>query len=116
MNESPIFTHTHDLLRWLLATTRKFPREYRFTLSERLVGRGFAFQDAITAAVIDAAHTQEHLIRADIALTGLRKTLLLCLELDLLQPGQYRHASEMTATVGRLLGSWRNPKAKSGPV
>lgn len=116
MNESPIFTHTHDLLRWLLTTTRKFPREYRFTLSERLVGRGFAFQDAIIAAVIDAAHEKEHLTDADIALNRLRKILLLCLDLELLQPGQYRHASEMTATVGRLLGSWRNPKKKAGPV
>lgn len=116
MNESPIFTHTHDLLRWLLATTRKFPREYRFTVAERLNGRAFAFQDAIIAAAVDKAHEKEHLIRADAALNGLRKTLLLCLDLGLLQPGQYRHASELTATVGKFLGGWRNPKPKSGPA
>lgn len=51
----------------------------------------------------------DHLIRADIELASLRKALLLCLQLELLTPNQYRHASEMTAEVGRLLGAWRKP-------
>ena len=45
----------------------------------------FALQDALIAAAIDQAHRKEHLRQADIALTGLRKTLLLCLDLELLQ-------------------------------
>jgi len=107
MKESPIFTRLHDLLRWLLQSTRKFPRDLRFALAERLVQQGFALQDALVAASLDRRQQAHHLLQADIQLMGLRKTLLLCYELGLLDAGQYRHVSEMTQEVGRLLGGWR---------
>ena len=115
MKESPIFTRTHDLLLWLLNATRKFPREQRFMLAQRLVDQAFALQDALVAAGIDRQGQQRHLQRADMALVGLRKTLLLCLDLDLFQEGQYRHASAMTAEVGRLLGGWQKAQPSTAP-
>ena len=42
--------------------------------------------------------------------SDLRKTLLLCQELGLLQDGQYRHVSQIVANIGNRLGSWRNPE------
>lgn len=110
MQESPIFTRLHDLLLWLLQATRKFPREHRFGLAQRLEDQAFDLQRTLVAAAIDTKHSTQHLADADIALTTLRKTLLLCRELDLLQAGQYRHVSEMAAEVGRLLGGWRRPQ------
>ncbi len=110
MNESPIFTRTHDLLVWLLRTTRKFPREYRFTLAQRINNQAFRLQDALVAASLDKAHASNHLLTADIALTGLRKTLLLAHDLTLLSPGQFRHVSEMTKEIGRLLGGWKRTR------
>ncbi|MCB0199259.1 MAG: four helix bundle protein [Anaerolineae bacterium] len=107
MQESPIFTRTHDMLLWLAQATRKFPREYRFTLAQRTLNQAFTFQDALIAASIDATRVADHLLRADIALTGLRKTLLICLDLQLLDNGQYRHVSGLTAETGRLLGGWQ---------
>ena len=107
MQESPIFTRTYDLLRWLLAATRKFPREQRFVLAARVQDAAFDVQAAITAAAQDRSHTAEHLVKADVALSLLRKHLLLCHDMALLSADQYRHASELTAEVGRLLGTWR---------
>lgn len=107
MNESPIFTRTHDLLRWLLTATRKFPREQRFGLAQRLENLAFAVQDALVAASLDRRQQGAHLLRADIHLTNLRKTLLLCFELQLLNSGQYRHVSGMVMEIGKLLGAWR---------
>ncbi len=107
MNESPIFTHTHDLLRWLLCATRKFPREQRFVLAQRVHQQAFAFQDLLTAAALDRRNQRDHLLRADIELAGLRKTLLLCLEMELLSDKQFRHVSEMVQRAGKLLGGWR---------
>lgn len=107
MQESPIFARTHDLLLWLLQATRKFPREQRFVLARRVQEKAFAFQDAIIAASVDTAHNLEHLKRADILLNGLRKTLLLCLEMGLISPSQHRHVAGMTAEVGKLLGGWQ---------
>ncbi|MCA9928029.1 MAG: four helix bundle protein [Anaerolineales bacterium] len=107
MKESPIFTRTHDLLFWLLQATRKFPRDQRFVLARRLQDQAFALQDALIAASLDSRVRAQHLLCADIQLTGLRKTLLLCHQMEILAPGPYRHVSEMTAEVGRLLGAWR---------
>lgn len=107
MKESPVFVRTHDLLLWLLRATRKFPREYRFTLAERVNHQAFALQDALVAAGLDGRRQAEHLLQADMALTGLRKSLLLCYELQLWDAGQYRHVSGLVQEVGRLLGGWR---------
>lgn len=107
MKESPIFTRTHDLLLWLLRATRKFPREYRFTLAQELHRQLFALQNALVAAGLDRTGQATHLLQADIALTNVRKTLLLCHDLGLLSADQYRHVSELTQEVGRLLGGWR---------
>lgn len=107
MNESPIFTRTHDLLKWLLETTRKFPREQRFVLAKRVMEQAFALQDALTAAGIDQPKSATYLRQADIALAGLQKSLLLCYQLEHLSARQYRHVSEMTREVGRLLGGWQ---------
>jgi hypothetical protein len=111
MKESPIFTRLHDLQLWLLRTTRKFPRDQRFVLGQRLVDQIFALQDALVAATVDTRHTPIHLMNADIAITGLRKTLLLCHQMEFLSDGQYQHVSGMVAEVGRLLGGWQKQAA-----
>ena len=88
MNESPVFTKTHDLLLWLLMTTRKFPRDQRFVLARRVQDQAFALQDALVAAGLDPVNRLRHLALADRALAGLRKTLLLC---HAMQPVSYTH-------------------------
>jgi len=107
MNESPIFARTHDLLLWLLQATRSFRREHRFVMAQRLIEQAFAVQDALIASARDAAHKETHLIQADIALTSLRKALLLSFQLGLFTAGQFRHVSQMDGEVGRLLGAMR---------
>lgn len=92
---------------WLLRTTRKFSREYRFTVAQEICTQGFGLQNALVAASIDKKSTPQHLIAADIALTNLRKTLLLCYQLELIESRQYRHVTLMTDEVGRLLGGWQ---------
>lgn len=111
--ESPIFVRVQETTAWLLAATRKFPREQRFVLAQRVVQQAFAVQDALIAAALDRNKQAAHLLAADIALTGLRKSLQLCHELHYLSDGQYMHVSRMVQEVGRLLGGWRK---KSGPA
>lgn len=111
MKQSPIFVRAHDLVLWILQTTRKFPREHRFGLALRLQNQGFELEDRLVAASLDIQQTADHLLQADIALANLRKTLLHCHDLGLLTPNQVRHAGEMAAEVGRMLGSWRSAPA-----
>ena len=105
--QSPIFSRTHDLLKWLSQAARRFPRDQRFILAQRLMAKAFALEDALVAASFDQAKTREQLIAADVALTGLRRVLHLCNDLGHLGDRQYGHVSRMVAEVGRLLGGWK---------
>lgn len=107
MDESPLFVRAHDFLFWLLPQLQKFPRIYRFTLSERIQCTAMGFQDLLIAA--GKAKNEErknYLKEADIALEQLRFWLRLSSELGLFSLGQYEHAARMLVEVGRLLGGW----------
>ena len=100
------------LLAWRKARKGKRRRAPAATfeenvLAQRIHQQAFAFQDALTAAGLDQRNRRAHLLQADIQLSGLRKTLLLCNEMGLLEDGPYRHVSEMVMTAGKLLGGWR---------
>jgi hypothetical protein len=114
MKESPIFTRTYDLLRWLIPMTVKFPRQQRFVLAEAVQRTALGFQERL----IEAARASDPLPllrQADTELTKLRFYLRLCQDLQLMSLGQYRHAAGMVNEVGRLLGGWIKSSAPSSP-
>ena len=105
MEQSPIFTRTFDLLRWLIPATVRFPRQHRFVLATALQQTAIRFQEQI----ICAAHTRPSraaLEQADITLSQLRAHLRLCHTLGLFSKGQYFHVAGMVNEIGRLLGGW----------
>jgi hypothetical protein len=111
MKQSPIFTRTYDLLRWLIPMTVKFPRQQRFVLAVKIQRVALQFQDEI----IEAAYSAEPLPRlkqADVTLTKLRLYLRLCRDLELISLGQYAHVSRMVSEVGRLLGGWQKKQVE----
>ncbi len=67
MQESPIFTKTYDLLKWLLPATQKFPKEQRFMLAKKIQDTAFNLQDALLAAGL-GYEKPRHLQEADVAL------------------------------------------------
>ncbi len=111
MKESPIFTRTYDLLRWLIPATTKFPREQRFVMAEAVQRSALRFQEELLDAVY-SERSLGSLQKADLTLAKLRLYLRLCHDLDLLSRGQYEHAARMVDEIGRLLGGWR--KTQSG--
>ena len=105
MKQSPIFTKSYDLLRWLITTTVKFQRQQRFVLAEAVQRTALRFQEQLIEAA-RAADPMPVLHQADTELTKLRFYLRLCLDLQLMSLGQYKHAAAMVNEVGRLLGGW----------
>ena len=105
MKESPIFTRTYDMLRWLIPMTVKFPRHQRFVLAEAVQRTALRFQERL----IEAARAQDPLPllkQADTDLTKLRLYLRLCRDLEMMNIGQYEHVARMVNEIGRLLGGW----------
>lgn len=105
MKESPIFSRSYDLLRWLIPLTCKFPRAHRFVLAARLQGTAFRFQERLIAAG-KSSEPLPALAQADADLAALRLYLRLARDLELIAFSQYEHGQRMVEEVGRLLGGW----------
>ncbi|MCP4424854.1 MAG: diversity-generating retroelement protein Avd [Chloroflexi bacterium] len=106
--EMPIFTRTFDFLAWLLPMTNNFPRAHRHAFTQRLLDAAFDLRERLEEANLRRGRErQERLQRADEALTKVRLYLRLAARLDWLSDGQYRHVSQMTVEIGRLLGGWQ---------
>lgn len=109
--ESPIFSRTYDLLRWVIPAAIKFPRQHRFVLAQALQEDALRFHGFLVEAVHDPAPLNK-LDQADAELDKLRLHIRLSRDLELLTPGQYAHVAEMLAEVGRLLGGWKQKLTK----
>ena len=107
METSPLFARTFDFISWLLPRTQSFPRSQRFTITKRLQDAALDFQELIVDAEAARGTARRDLLRqADAALGKVRLYLRLCREWEWLTPGQYQHAAQMVAELGRLLGGW----------
>ena len=105
MKQSPIFTRTYDLLRWVIPATIKFPRQQRFVMAAAIQQSALRFQEEI----IEAAYQRQPrpiLEQADATLAKLRLHLRLSHDLGLLGKGQYWHVAGMVDEIGKLLGGW----------
>jgi len=108
MAEMVIFTRTFDLLSWLIPRLDSFPRQQRFGVTKRLQDAALNFYETITAANTQrGAERQGLLLQADNYLDQLRFYLRLVTRWAWLNEGQYQHAAQMVAEIGRLLGGWR---------
>lgn len=107
MNESPLFVRTYDFLLWFIPHVQKFPRVYRFTLSERVQRLALDFQDTIVAAgKTRNIQRRNHLQSADIQLEQLRVWIRFARDNNLCTIRQYEHSARSLVEIGNLLGAW----------
>ena len=106
-HEMVIFSRTFDLLHWLLPKSERFPRTYRSTVTQRLMGAALDLQEALVTAESRQGRSRVTALRnADAALGKLRIYLRLAHRWRWLSDGQYEHVGGMVAEIGRLLGGW----------
>jgi len=102
-----IQSRTFDLLKWLLPKAEKFPKAYRFSLTQRLLNSALDLQDALIAAEVSRGASRLHsLVEADTHLARLKIYLRLINEWHWISSGQYEHISRMLSELGRMLGGW----------
>lgn len=113
--EMPLFAKTLDFLVWLVPLTNHFPRTHRHTVTRRLLDAALDFQEEILHANAHRERARiEHLTRADAHLDTVRLHLRMAHRLHWISPGQYEHASNLVAELGRLLGTWlRNTRQQT---
>jgi four helix bundle protein len=106
LKQSPIFARTYDLVKWLIPLTVKFPRHQRFVLATAIQQAALRLQERLIEAV-RLSKAAQSLQAADVELDKLRFYLRLSYDLGYISLGQQRHAGQMVAEIGRLLGAWQ---------
>ena len=105
--ELVLLTRLFDLLAWLLPKSEKFPRSYRFTVTQRMMDAALDCQEAVLSAQSQRGDTRRVALRAaDADLNRLRLYLRLAHHWHWLNDSQYQHVSAQVAEIGRLLGGW----------
>ena len=111
--EMIVFTRCYDLLAWLMPKAEKFPRAFRFSVTQRLMDAALDLQEALFEAQSQRAAPRLAALRAaDAALGRLRLYLRLFHQWRWLNAGQFEHVSGMVAEIGRLLGGWLKQTAR----
>ena len=108
-----IFTRCFDLLAWLMPKAEKFPRAFRFTVTQRLMNAALDLQEALIEAQSQRDARRLAACAADALLARLRLYLRLAHHWKWLSTGQYGHVSAIVAEIGRLLGGWLRQAGRS---
>jgi len=110
-NEIPAVTKLYDIIRWLFPQAEKFPRDYKFTLGDRIVKNLLDSLEIIIEAVYSKDKT--HLLRKfNLQLEKIRYLIRLSKDLRCLSIKKYSFVSNEIDELGRMTGGWI--KAESG--
>lgn len=110
-----IFSKAYDLITWLVPKTEKFPRLYRFTVTQQMTNAALRYVEQLyQAQAFHGRPRQQALKECDVALNKLRFYLRLASDWHWLSEGQYQHISRLVAENGRLLGGWIKAKDREG--
>lgn len=96
---------TYDFLKWTIPALKKFPRDQRFLLGDRIEG----YLLEILENLITAQYSRdkgEFLRKANLKVEVLRFLWRLSHDLRYLDTRRYEYASRALDEIGRLVGGW----------
>ena len=103
--ELPIIQKTYDLIKWYVPILQRLPRDYRFTLGDRMITGLYSLLEEL----IQARYTRDRLDRlkaVNSRLDILRYQTRLLLDFELVQARRYEYASTLINGIGTDLGGW----------
>jgi hypothetical protein len=111
--ELPIIQKTYDLILWYVPVINRLPRDFKFTLGERITTGLYDLLDDLIKARYKAKKLAL-LEEINTSLDLLRFRTRLLRDFKLIEAQRYAHASKLINSVGTDLGSWINQqKAKA---
>lgn len=110
--ELPIIQKTYDLIKWYVPILHRLPRDYRFTLGDRMIIGLYSLLEEL----IQARYTRDKVSQLqgiNSQLDILRYQTRLLLDFELIQAKRYEFASELINAVGLDLGGWIKQQKRS---
>ncbi|QQR79421.1 MAG: diversity-generating retroelement protein Avd [Deltaproteobacteria bacterium] len=105
MEEPLIITKAYDLILYLVPQIAKFPKQYRYSLGEKLEMMSLDF----LMTLIEARYSKEKIIvlkKANLSLEKLRYCIRLCKDLKLMSHHPYEIMTKRVHEIGLQLGGW----------
>ncbi|GAB4351481.1 MAG: hypothetical protein Fur0042_19780 [Cyanophyceae cyanobacterium] len=115
MEQLPIIQKTYDLIKWYIPLLNKLPRDFKFTLGDRVANGLYDLLESLIRARFSRQKLQI-LEPLNSQLDILRHQTRLLQEFDLISIRRYEYASQLLDGIGTDLGGWlRQQQAKSNP-
>lgn len=110
-NEIPAVTKLYDIILWLIPQVEKIPRDYKFTVGDRIINVLLDSLETLIEAVY--SKDKQHLLRRlNLQLEKLRYLIRLSKDLRCLSIKKYEYISNEINELGKMTGGWM--KAQSG--
>ena len=113
MNDLPIIQKTHDLIKWYVPILNRLPRDYKFTLSDRIVTQLYDLLEGL----IKARYSRDKLSKLydlNLQLEILRHQTRLLLDFELLSAKRYAYVGQQINGIGIELGGWIKQQKEAG--
>jgi hypothetical protein len=102
-----IISKTYELNKELIPVLRKFPRDQRFLLGNRIQTlAGDLLEDFIEAHLVPRDKKRRILIRQNIRLEKIRLFIRMGYELGHYTSKKYQYFAELLLELGRMTGGW----------
>lgn len=111
MSNAPnAITKTYDLLKWLLPTISRFPKDKRYTLGQRIENKLLDILELLLEANYSRIKL-ELLKKANLQLESFRYLTRLSYDLLFINLKRYEFISRETNEIGKLIGGWIKQQA-----
>jgi hypothetical protein len=103
--ELKVIQKAYDLCLYLVPLVNKFPRDYKFTLGDRITNAALDIYESLVAA----RYTKDRgdiLRRVNLRLDRTRGLLRMARDLDIFPLKSVEHSAGLLNEVGGLVGSW----------
>jgi hypothetical protein len=109
--ELKVIQKAYDLIQWYIPVLTKLPREYKFTLGERMMKSLFKLLDELISARYSKQKLQQ-LHDINLRLEKMRYQTRMLLDFKLMEAQRFNHASKLINEVGVDLGNWIKQQQK----
>jgi hypothetical protein len=108
----PIYRLTYELLQRIVNTTKEFPREYKFTLGQKI--RDEVVEMVVLIYRANTAHQKVPVIEVFLERLQVVELLVrLCRDMRVLSTKSYASIIEMTESLGKQAEGWKKASGRS---
>ncbi|MBI5750279.1 MAG: diversity-generating retroelement protein Avd [Nitrospinae bacterium] len=103
--EIPAVTKLYDIILWMMPQVEKFPRDFKFTVGDRIIN---LLLDSLEL-IIEAAYTkdkQQPLRKCNLQIEKLRFFIRMAKDKKYLSINKYAFISKEINELGKMIGGW----------